>query len=67
LWFDLPRHAEAKESLHLFDRRGAPSFEEGIGTSPNDCPPRPCRLNGFHLHSSTSSLPSRLCLRGRRD
>jgi len=33
-WFplrsDLPRHAEAKVALHLFDRRGDPSFEEGF-------------------------------------
>ena len=30
---DLPRHAEAEVALHLFDRRGDPSFEEGILTS----------------------------------
>jgi hypothetical protein len=31
---DLPRHAEAKVALHLFDRRGDPSFLEGIKTFP---------------------------------
>ena len=28
--FDLPGRAESKVALHLFDRRGHPSFLEGI-------------------------------------
>ena len=28
--FDLPGRAESKVALHLLDRRGHPSFEEGI-------------------------------------
>ena len=44
---DLPRPAEAEVALHLFDRRGDPSFEEGILTSLQTIPPktRPHRVS----------------------
>jgi hypothetical protein len=36
--FDLPGRAETKAACHLFDRRGRPSFEEGIVPFSNVCP-----------------------------
>jgi coenzyme PQQ precursor peptide PqqA len=45
----LPRHAEAKVALHLFDRRGDPSSKEGEHRHPSPKNNSPCLHTRFSL------------------
>src|SRR5579862_7614879 len=51
---DLPRHAETKVALLLFDRRADPSFEEGIVACSN-------RIHGLDHCQELSSLSGSSC------